>query len=79
MGEYGRWFLDIETSDGDPVRYGLCLVEDSPITEHLDLEDFEDGILIVFQAEADNKPASRNNLGINKSYELVFVPSSEMV
>lgn len=74
----GRWYLDIYNSDQELIVGGLKLIEDTSPTVHLELTGFTEGFLQVTQLEEDELPAGRNNLGINKAYDLQYVTFSEL-
>lgn len=77
-GDYGRWYLDIYNSDEELIVGSLKLLEDTSPTVHLDLSEFNLGFLQVTQLDDDELPASRNNLGVGKSYDLQYVTFSEL-
>lgn len=74
-----RWKLDISEADGTPVWNGITLIEGTIPVAHLILDNFPEGVLGVFQVEADGKPAGRDNLGIGDSYELVYADVAELI
>lgn len=77
-GDYGRWYLNVYNSDEELIVGSLKLIEDTSSTVHLDLSEFNLGFLQVTQVDDDELPASRNNLGIGKSYDLQYVTFSEL-
>lgn len=40
-----RWYLDLETTDGTPIRRGIKVVADRPLTERLTMDDRPPGEL----------------------------------
>lgn len=74
----GRWKVDISKADGTVVRNGITLIEGALPTAHLNLDELSTGSIGVFQVEATDERASRNNLGIDKAFELVYIDSSEL-
>ena len=74
----GRWKLDINDSDGILIYRGFTLLEETALNAHLPTINFPDGILIVIRINQDDELCGRDNLGIDKSYELIYTPHAEL-
>lgn len=55
----------------------LSLKEGSIITKKYDLPDFSHGELFLAKVKATDRPPTRDNVGIGKSYELIYVSNTE--
>lgn len=77
-GRDGRWRLHIKDSEGVYVVKGLKMIEDFSPTAHLYTIDFQEGMLNIVELNADDLPAGRDNLGINKNYEVIFTTFAEL-
>lgn len=74
----GRWFFDIY-SDNDTLLYsGLKILEGTSPDIHLE-NVFTDGFLQTMKLEGDDLPAGRDNVGINKSYSLIYSTYQELL
>lgn len=73
----GRWYCNIKDSDGQTLVNGLKIMESAPIDIHLRY-GLPDGFLYVYQIEADAEKAGRHNVGIGKSYELMYTTYDEL-
>lgn len=73
-----RWRVDIRDSDNEYVVKGLSLIEETSPTAHLRCISLNEGLLVVVRLNADLEPAGRDNLGINKNYEFVYVTNAEL-
>ena len=73
-----RWYLSISDQDNNPIHNGMALVEDGPITLHLsELNEALGGFLFIVQQRETDQPCGRNNLGVGKDYELVYMSFKE--
>lgn len=75
----GRWKLDISLVDGTVVVNGLSLLEGTFPTAHLNLEDFNEGLIGVIRITESTEVAGRSNLGIGKDFVLAFSSYEEIL
>ena len=68
-----RYYLDI-SRNGVKVISGLKLIENTIITQKHNIPDFDHGELAVLRAKATSEITTRNNIGIDSSYTLVYLP-----
>jgi hypothetical protein len=73
-----RYRIDISLND-KPVITGLKVVEDTPLIRKYNLPDFDHGELYVLKLKDTDEPVGRNNFGIDKAYELIYVANSELI
>jgi hypothetical protein len=73
-----RWKLDIEDSFENLIIAGLTLVENISLTSHLNLLDIFDGDLYCVKLEAGEERLGRNNVGVGKTHELIYVGANEL-
>lgn len=73
-----RWRMDIYQED-TPVKLGLKIVEWTPVLSYLHLDAFNHGEIICVRNKADPNPVGRDNLGIGKSYELMYISNNEIL
>jgi len=50
----------------------------SLLTDKYNLPDFSHGELFLAKVKATELPPSRNNVGVNKDYELIYVTNEEL-
>jgi hypothetical protein len=73
----GRYRLTISLN-GESVISGLKLIENVIITQKYDLPDFDHGELLLVKIKDTTDPAGRNNIGIGKAYELIYLSNEEL-
>lgn len=73
-----RWKLDVASDDFVPIVNNLTLMEDEILNYHLTLPELGDGLFIVNKSRETSLPCGRDNLGLNKDYELLFSTSAEL-
>lgn len=69
--------LDI-FSGGESVIYGVLLIEGSSLLGKYTLPLFDHGELFVAKLEATDRKPSRDNIGLGKAYELLYISDDEM-
>ncbi len=73
-----RWKLDIYDSSFNPVLLGITLIEGQNLTGYYSYASkVMDGFLFIAKLTNSDEPVGRNNIGINKTYELVYVSNDE--
>lgn len=73
-----RWKLDIQDAFEEPIKNGLTLVENMSITGHLSLPDEFGGDLYCVKLLAGEDRLGRDNVGIGKTHELVYIGDNEI-
>lgn len=73
-----RWRLSISIN-GKLLVSSIKLVESQNLLGRYILEDFSHGNLFCIRFKEDGLPVGRNNLGIDKAYELVYLTNQEIV
>lgn len=74
----GRWHLDISDQDDSVLALGLILLDEGAVTLHISkLNDAMGGYLLIVKQKDTLESCSRNNVGIDKEYELVYVSFKE--
>lgn len=76
-GRDSRWRMDIE-KDGLMLVAGLKLVENNFLLTPYRLDEFNHGDIICARLKKDLTPVGRNNLGPNKSYQLIYYTYNEL-
>lgn len=69
-----RYYLDISYKNV-PVVSGLKLLE-AALTLKQDLPEFKEGNLFLVPLQSTTEPPSRNNIGVGKPYELIYIPNN---
>ena len=72
-----RWRLSIAL-DGIDVKTGIKIMEDQSLLSRYVLPSFDHGDILCIRLENDDNPVGRNNLGLNKSYSLVYFTNEEL-
>lgn len=72
-----RWRVSIYLNE-DPVILGIKIMENQRLLNDYILSNFDHGDVICFRVKDDGLPVGRNNLGIDKAYELVYFSNSEL-
>jgi hypothetical protein len=72
-----RWRFDLALED-TVVISGVKVVENQSLLDRYKLDDFNHGDIFCLRVEDDNSDVGRNNLGIGKSYELVYYTNAEL-
>lgn len=67
------YYFDI-SYQGEKIIRGLRVTEGTLSTGKYDIPDFNGGVLGVFKLKETDEPPNRNNVGIGKVYELVYIP-----
>ena len=73
-----RWRFNIYLNNV-PVIEGVKIVENQLFLSQYDLENFNHGDIGCFRVKSDYSPVGRNNLGIDKSYELLYLTNEEVL
>ena len=71
-----RWRLDLYR-EGEPVIRGLKLMENAFLISRHVIDNWGGGDLFTIRIKNDNKPVTRDNLGLNRSYELIYFTQDE--
>lgn len=77
-GDEGTWIIDIFNSSGSPIVRGLAVVGQGFLIDRLILPEFSNGDILCFRAKKTDKAPTRNNLGIDKDYWLVYMTNEEI-
>lgn len=72
-----RWRLSLYR-EGQPVIRGLKLMENQPLLNRYVIDNWGGGEIFTLRSKDDGEPVSRDNLGLNKSYELVYFTQNEV-
>jgi hypothetical protein len=72
-----RWRFDIYLNE-EPVILGIKIVENQIFLGKYLLPDFNHGDIACLRVKDDGLPVGRDNLGIDKSYELVYFTNEEI-
>ena len=73
-----RWKLDIYDASFNPVLLGITLIEEQDLTGYYSYASkVMDGFLFIAKMTNTTELVGRNNLGLNKDYELVYVSNNE--
>lgn len=76
--EQGNYYhLDIYLGE-ELLISGIKLVEGIPLLDKYALDDFSHGELWVGKVTTTGEEPSRNNIGFNKDYQLVYVSNDEV-
>ena len=74
----GRWNLDISDQDDVSLARGLVLLDEGDITLHISkLNDAMGGFLFITKLKNTPESCGRNNVGIDKDYELTYISFKE--
>ena len=71
-----RWRLDIR-SLGVDVDLGVKIMENTNLLEFRDLPLFDHGVLYCIRIKDDGKLCTRDNLGIDLPYEILYMTNEE--
>jgi hypothetical protein len=75
-----RWKLNILDVNGNYLVKGIVLVENFSMTSHLSVINKKfDGFLGTVKLSSGDALLGRNNLGVNKTHELIFMTYDEYV
>jgi hypothetical protein len=72
-----RWRVDIYINE-DPVKLGLKVIQNIPLLSRYLLDDFTHGEIFCIKMKDTTEPVGRDNLGIGKSYELIYMTYQEL-
>ena len=73
-----RRYLDIYIEDRE-ILSGIMLIEGGQfLLQSYILPDFNHGDLAVIRIKEDGKPATIDNIGIDKAYELMYFTNEEL-
>ena len=72
-----RWRLDISFQD-TVVKLGIKIIENQALLARYRLENFDHGELFCLRRLDDGNPVGRDNFGIGKPYELIYVNNDEL-
>ena len=73
-----RWRLSIKQGNTSIVS-GIKIVESQDLLGRYLLEGFSHGNLYCIRFKEDGEPVGRDNFGIDKAYELVYLTNQEIV
>lgn len=73
-----RWRLSISLS-GEVIISGIKLVENRRLLSRYILSDFDHGDLFCMRRKSTSEDVGRNNLGIGKEYELIYLTNEELI
>lgn len=72
-----RWRFDISLNDSVVIS-GVKIVENQFFLGRYGLPDFDHGDIACIRIDNDGKDVGRDNLGLDKSYELVYYTNAEL-
>lgn len=72
-----RWYIDISLSGSDVVN-SVKVMENYDLTGRYCLQDFPDGELFCARLRETSDPVGRDNFGIGKDYELLYLTLEEI-
>lgn len=73
-----RWRIDIHKGS-EVVVSGLKVLENSSlIKRNFSLPGFDHGDIICVRLQDDASPAGRDNIGLHKAYELIYLSNEEL-
>lgn len=71
------WTMNVY--DGEyPVILGTRLLVSGNLFGNYVLDNFEGGLLTLLRVKDDGQPVGRNNLGIDKAYQLIYISDGEL-
>lgn len=74
------WYMTIRDSQKNSLVSGIKIMPNQNLTlPYSYLNIFPDGDIWCLRLKNDFKPIGRDNLGINKTYELVWVSSEDTI
>lgn len=76
-GRDSRWRLSIFIDD-TAVILGVKIMENEALLGRYRLTTFAHGDLIVLRVKDDGQDCGRNNFGIGKAYELIYITNAEI-
>lgn len=74
----GTWIIDIYDTDGNEVVLGLAVVGTGFLIGSLPVEGFSHGDIYCHKAKETYLRPERNNLGIDKTYQLMYLTNLEI-
>jgi len=72
-----RWRMDI-SKQGVVVKSGIKIMENQSLLGRYLLSNFEHGDIFCVRVEKDSSNVGRDNLGLDKAYELVYYTNEEL-
>jgi hypothetical protein len=72
-----RWRFDLDINE-EVVISGIKVMENQDFLKRYALEDFDHGEIFCIRIKEDGKDVGRDNLGVDKSYELIYVTNEEL-
>lgn len=72
-----RWRFDLAINE-KVVISGVKVVENQAFLDRYALADFDHGNLFCVRIEEDGKEVGRDNFGVDKSYELIYLTNEEI-
>jgi len=72
-----RFRLDLYSNE-TPILLGVKIVESTYLLSKYKLEEFKHGDIFCLRFQKDFSECSRNNLGVGKSYELIYLSDDEI-
>lgn len=73
-----RWYIDISLS-GTEVINSIKALENINMTGRYNLIDFDHGELFCVNLKKTSDPVGRDNFGIGKDYELIYLTNQEII
>ena len=64
--------------EGEEIISSLKLIEGVPLLRKYALDNFEHGELVLGKLRSTEASPGRNNVGINKAYELIYISNEEL-
>lgn len=72
-----HWRMDIRRGSVD-IRLGVKVVPYLLLLDRYTLDDFNHGDIICVRSKSDYSPVGRDNFGIGKAYELIYLTNQEI-
>jgi hypothetical protein len=74
----GRWYFDLYTESGEPIKLGIKVMENQKLLGRYKLDAFSGDIYCLQSNFGQVRFLTRDNLGIDKEYELVYFSQEEL-
>jgi hypothetical protein len=73
-----RWYFDLYQEDNTPIKLGVKVMENQSLLFRYRLDNFSGDIICIEVGNSESKYVGRDNLGIDKEYQLVYYTEEEL-
>lgn len=73
-----RWYINLELN-GQQIINSLKVIENINLTGRYLIDDLSEGNLYCVRVKETSEPAGRDNVGLGKDYELLYLTNEEVV